>query len=179
MSALTKLFRAKLVMLLRSCGLVVPEVFSCGDWVVHCKYAGSGAPALKYLARYLYRGVIAEKRIIRNRNGLVTFIWRDSKTKKWRRKTMPGEQFLWLVLQHVLPGGFRRVRDYGFLHGNCRKLLALIQLLLGARPVQTAQPERPTFKCFGCGAAMIVIGFLRRGKLNLRSPPNHAFSLEN
>jgi hypothetical protein len=37
--------------------LRLPEVFARGDWVVHCQYAGSGAPALKYLARYLYRGV--------------------------------------------------------------------------------------------------------------------------
>ncbi|MCQ4323196.1 transposase [Pseudomonas stutzeri] len=27
---------------------------------------------------------------------------------------------LWLVLQHVLPKGFRRVRNYGFLHPNRR-----------------------------------------------------------
>src|SRR5450756_984077 len=38
--------------------------------------------------------------------------------------------FLWLVLQHVLPKGFRRVRDYGFLHGNAKKLLSLVQMVL-------------------------------------------------
>jgi len=25
---------------------------------------------------------------------------------------------LWLILQHVLPKGLQRVRDYGFLRGN-------------------------------------------------------------
>ena len=56
---------------------------------------------------------------------------------------MPGAQFLWQVLQHTLPVGFRRVRDYGFLHGNSRVLLTLIQLLLRATPARTELPERP------------------------------------
>ena len=145
--------RARLAALLRNKGLRLPEVFSGGDWVVHCRNVGSGMPALKYLSRYLYRGVIQEKQIIRNEKGLVTFRWRESKTKKWQRKSMPGEHFLWLVLQHTLPGGFRRVRDYGFLHGNSRKLLTLIQLLLRARPVQLELPNRPAFKCKKCGSA--------------------------
>ncbi len=41
-----------------------------------------------------------------------------------------GADFLWRVLLHVLPTGFRRVRDYGFLHGNAKRRLALVQLLL-------------------------------------------------
>jgi hypothetical protein len=36
-----------------------------------------------------------------------------------------GTQFLWLVLQHVLPKGFRRARNFGFLHPNCKRLIAL------------------------------------------------------
>jgi len=175
--ALTKIFRARLVALLRSHDLRLPEVFARGDWVVHCQYAGSGAPALKYLARYLYRGVIAEKRIISNKNGLVTFLWRESKTKKWQRKTMPGAQFLWQVLQHTLPGGFRRVRDYGFLHGNSRRLLTLIQLLLHARPAQPELPKRPVFKCPDCGSAMSIKGFRCPG--SSRAPPAAPLPLHN
>jgi hypothetical protein len=38
-----------------------------------------------------------------------------------------------LVLQHTLPKGFRRARDYGFLHGNAKNLLILIQIVLKAR----------------------------------------------
>ena len=30
-------------------------------------------------------------------------------------------------MQHVLPKGFRRVRDYGFLHSNAKKLLSLVK----------------------------------------------------
>ena len=57
--ALNSVFRARPVMLLRSHDLVVFETAFSKDWIIDCEYAGSGAPALKYLARYLYRGVIA------------------------------------------------------------------------------------------------------------------------
>jgi hypothetical protein len=32
-----------------------------------------------------------------------------------------------LILLHVLPKGFRRTRDYGFLHANARALLNVVQ----------------------------------------------------
>ena len=51
-------------------------------------------------------------------------------TGNTRYRTLKGEDFLWLVFQHVLPKGFRRVRDYGFLHGNAKKLLTLVQMIL-------------------------------------------------
>jgi hypothetical protein len=41
--------------------------------VVDCAHVGKGLPALKYLSRYLYRGVISEKNIIANHKGLITF----------------------------------------------------------------------------------------------------------
>jgi hypothetical protein len=44
---------------------------------------------------------------------------------------VPGETFLWLVYQHVLPKGFRWIGDYGYLNGNAKKTLAGIQRALG------------------------------------------------
>jgi len=70
-------------------------------------------PALEYLSRYLYRGVIAEQNIVANREGRVTFRYLESATGKNRCRTLEGPDFLWLVLQHVLPKAFRRIRDYG------------------------------------------------------------------
>jgi hypothetical protein len=32
---------------------------------------------------------------------------------------------LWLILQHVLPKGFRRTRNFGFLHSNSKRVLVL------------------------------------------------------
>lgn len=169
--AMTRMFQARLMALLREKNIGIPDVFSHGDWVVHCRRVGSGAPVLKYLARYLYRGVISEKRIIYSQNGLVKYAWRDGKTRKWKTKSVRAEAFLWKVLQHALPRGFRRVRDYGFLHGNARRILTLIQLLLNVQPVLFVKKQRPAFICGKCGCEMTILGFIKRGNLKLRAPP--------
>jgi len=131
-------------------------------WRVNCKRVGKGQPALKYLSRYLYRGVISEKNIISNTNGWVTFQYTEGDTGKRLTRTMKGEDFLWLVLQHVLPKGFRRVRDYGFLHSNAKKLLVLVQLVLRVVIHLLLPKPRPAFKCPHCQAAMQITGFRLR-----------------
>ena len=102
---------------LNNAGLTIPDK-APKQWVADCRRVGHGEPALEYLSRYLYRGVIAERDIIANRDGKVTFRYVESGTGQIRTRTLPGADFLWLILQHVLPRGFRRVLDYGFLHGN-------------------------------------------------------------
>ena len=42
-------------------------------------------------------------------------------------RTLPGADFLWLVLQHVLPKGLRRSRNFGFLHPNSAAAVRLLQ----------------------------------------------------
>ena len=72
---------------------------------------------------------------------------------------MSGAQFLWLVLQHVLPKGFRRARNFGFLHPNCKRLIALLQVLLRCAPIQAAawvKPRAPIL-CACCGAVMMIV----------------------
>lgn len=67
---------------------------------------------------------------------------------------------MWLLMQHVLPKGFRRVRDYGFLHGNARKVLLLVQKVLGVwNRIVPETIQRPTFPCRHCGHPLFVIGF--------------------
>jgi len=53
----------------------------------------------------------------------------------------------------------RKVRDYGFLHGNAKKLLSLVQLILHVTITGTQQRPRPVFKCPCCKTAMIILGF--------------------
>jgi hypothetical protein len=50
---------------------------------------------------------------------------------------------VWRVLQHVLPKGFRRARNYGFLHGNAKATLKRLQLILKVilKPVPTRQKK--------------------------------------
>ena len=124
--ALAKVFRARFLEALNQAGLSIPKTVP-PKWIVDCSYVGKGITALKYLSRYLYRGVISEKNIVSNQNGQVTFKYIESRTKKTRFRTLEGEDFLHLIMQHVLPKGFRRVRDYGFLHSNAKKMLSLVQ----------------------------------------------------
>ncbi len=154
--ALAKVFRARFLETIKEDGFYIPKGLP-KEWVVDCTHVGKGLPALKYLSRYLYRGVLSEKNIVANHNGQVTFQYTESKTGKTQYRTLKGEDFLHLIFQHVLPKGFRRVRDYGFLHANAKKLLSLVQLILHViLKVVTCQP-RPVFKCPKCQAPMEII----------------------
>ena len=156
--ALAKVFRAKLLAALKQAGIELPVRYP-ETWVVDCKSVGNGEKALVYLGRYLYKGVVQEKDIIACENGLVTFRYQDGETKQLRTRTLPGIQFLRLLLRHVLPKGFRRARNFGFLHPNSKRLLDLLQQLLGLRPDRALAwfRPRPQFKCRCCGGAMRVV----------------------
>jgi hypothetical protein len=154
--ALAKVFRAKLLAGIEAAGLKPPARYP-GEWVVDCKSVGSGEKALIYLGRYLYRGVIREQDIVACRDGQVSFRYRNAKTGKMECRTESGAHFLWLVLQHVLPKGFRRARNFGFLHPNCRRLIALLHLLLKFVPVALPAKERPALLCPCCGAVMRIV----------------------
>ena len=81
------------------------------------------------------------------------------KTDKTAQRTLPGADFLWLVLQHVLPKGLRRSRNFGFLHPNSAGAIRLLQVLhLRAVPpaATSAAPPRPAWRC-ACGQPMRVL----------------------
>ncbi len=156
--ALAKVFRARLLKALNNEGLHAPQSVP-PKWVVHCTHVGKGLSALKYLSRYLYRGVLPENNIVSSINGNVTFRYVDSRTGKTRYRTLKGEDFLWLILQHVLPKAFRRVRDYGFLHGNAKKLLSLVQMVLHFMIQAHNLRPRPAFLCPNCHAPMHIMAF--------------------
>ncbi len=160
--AMAKVFRARFLAALSQAGLSIPKRVP-NKWVVDCTHVGKGISALKYLSRYLYRGVISEKNIVANQNGRVTFKYIESKTGNTRYCTLKGEAFLHLIMQHVLPKGFRRVRDYGFLHGNAKKLLFLVQLILHVAIQEFKQRPRPVFKCPCCKSPMVILGFRQTG----------------
>ena len=158
--AMAKVFRARFLAALKEAGLPIPKSFP-RKWVVDCKHVGKGITALKYLSKYLYRGVISEKNIVSNQNGRVTFKYIESKTGNTRYRTLKGEDFLRLIMQHVLPKGFRRVRDYGFLHSNAKKLLYLVQLILHVMIKGIGLRPRPVFKCPCCKSPMVIMAFRR------------------
>ena len=103
-------------------------------------------------AVFVSRG-IAEKSIVANRDGNVTFRYQNSETRKMETRTLSGVVFLRLILQHILPKGYRRVRNFGFLHPNS-KLIPLVQLL--KRVMLPLLQPRPAIRC-KCGGEMKII----------------------
>ena len=165
--ALAKVFRAKLLSAIEAAGLTLPRRYP-ETWVVDCKSVGAGDKALIYLGRYLYRGVIREADIVACDNAQVTFRYRNAKSGKMERRTVSGAQFLWLVVQHVLPKGFRRARNFGFLHPNCKRLIALLHVLLKCAPgrAQAGVKERAPIPCPCCGAVMAIVQTRLRSALS-------------
>lgn len=120
---------------------------------------GRGLPALKYLSGYLYRGVISNSNLLHDDGTHVTFQYRDSKTGEMKTRRERGEDLIALILQHTLPKGFRRTRDYGFLHGNAKALLKTVQWALQVSVPLWKKTPRPVFTWGHCHAAMVVVGF--------------------
>lgn len=157
-TALAKMFRAKMLHALSQAGLSLPAHYP-EKWVVDCKAVGSGQRALVYLGRYLYRGVIREQDILSCKDGQVTFRYQDSTSRHFETRTVRGATFLWLVLQHVLPKGFRRARNFGFLHPNSKRLIRLLHYLLKLDPAWALKwvRKRPALTCRCCGGPMKIV----------------------
>lgn len=140
--ALAKVFRGKLLAALKQEGLTLPSQLP-KKWVADCKSVGNGEKALVYLGRYLYRGVLRESDIRSCENGQVSFRYRDSQSSEMKVRTLPGADFLRLILQHVLPKGFRRSRNYGFPHPNRKKPDCLAAPRPQDRTAHAAHRETP------------------------------------
>jgi hypothetical protein len=112
--------------------------------------------------------VISNHNIIANDGENITFQYTDSNTKKLMTRKLKGEDFIALVLQHTLPKGFRRARDYGFLHGNSKKLLTLIQIVLKVMVPVNVETKRPKFIC-KCCSPMNIIGFSKKKRPELNA----------
>ena len=130
-------------------------------WLAHCKPVGEGTQAIQYLSRYLYQGVLSESQLVADDGNQVTFRYKNSQTGKRRTRTVKGETLLRLLLLHVLPKGFRRARDYGFLHGNAKRRLQLLQYLLKIALPPAKPRERAKLNCPCCNAIGRIIGFIK------------------
>ena len=98
------------------------------DWVVYSKRPFGGPEhVLRYLGAYTHRVAISNSRLVALSEGNVTFRWRDSAHgNKKRVMTLAVEEFLRRFLLHLLPRGFMRIRNFGFLANRQRaKLLPL------------------------------------------------------
>ena len=105
------------------------------DWVVYAKPAFGGASAvLRYLGRYTHRVAISNHRLLAFDGDRVTFQWKDYAHGDQRRTmTLSAMEFLRRFVQHILPRGFVRIRQSGFLANTCRTArVALARTVLAA-----------------------------------------------
>jgi hypothetical protein len=126
--ALSKLFRAKFRDGLKQtdCFEQAPPSVWTQDWVVHSLPVGRGKRALKYLAAYVFRVALSNKRLVALTADSVTFRFRPSGSNEARLCALTPFEFMRRFLQHVLPKGFVKVRYYGFFSPGQRHLLRQI-----------------------------------------------------
>ena len=149
------------------------------DWVVYSKRPFGGPEhALRYLGAYTHRVGISNSRLVSLSEGQVSFRWRDSAHgNKKRVMSLPVDEFLRRFLLHLLPRGFVRIRNFGFLANRQRAtLLPLCFSLLGSPPdlpnrTPQASPHQALPKCPLCGGTMHVIERMTAAQLLARSPP--------
>jgi putative transposase len=134
---------------------------------------------LQYLGRYTHRVAISNHRLVSFAGGTVTFSWRDSAhNNEQKLMTVSLDEFLRRFLLHVLPKGFMRIRNFGFLaNRRLATLLALcFQLLGSASPMEQdtsgSKDSSDLWLCPKCGAPMMVIERLTAAEIQLRSPPD-------
>ncbi len=90
---------------------------------------------LAYLGRYTHRVAIANSRLASLDDEEVAFRWKDYRHHKAKVMSLAADEFIRRFLLHTLPGGFHRIRHYGFLaNGRRRAKLALCRRLLDTQP---------------------------------------------
>ena len=132
---------------------------------------------LRYLGRYTHCVAISNHRLVLFADGKVTFRWRDSShSNEQKLMTLSLDEFLRRFLLHLLPEGFVRIRNFGFLANRKRATtLPLCFQLLSAAPqtdqeVSTSGPS-DLWSCPKCGGPMMIVERLTVAEIQLRSPP--------
>jgi hypothetical protein len=134
-------------------------------WVVYAKPAfGGPRQVLRYLGRYTHRVAISNHRLLAFDGERVTFRWRDyAHGNQQRQMTLAATEFLRRFFLHVLPKGFVRIRQFGFLTSRFRKVrLQLCRQLLNpdcSAPTPDPEPllDGSIWHCPQCGTVMVIL----------------------
>lgn len=127
---------------------------------------------ITYIGRYTKRPVIAESRIIYY-NGLhVTFHFQDQATSQTLYVTLPVEEFIARLIQHIPDKSFRQIRYAGIFATRLRsKLIPTVNNLLEnmKKFVNISLGYLRTYfteilRCPKCNCEMILIGISHNGK---------------
>jgi hypothetical protein len=117
-------------------------------WVVYAKTPLAGPVAvLDYLARYTNRTAIGNERLLGIDNDRVLLRVRSQRGDGRRTVALDARRFIGRLLQHVLPGGFKRIRHYGLLApaAKTRRLAAARSALAMPAPNPRAREDALAF----------------------------------
>jgi len=125
--ALSKMFRAKYVSLLRKENIVSPIVLNnlfCNPWVVFAKRPfAHPAHVIEYLGRYSHKVAISNNRLKDYSNNKVTFSYKDYRNAcKVKEMTLDDTEFVRRFAFHILPKGFMKIRHYGILSSTSKNI---------------------------------------------------------
>ncbi len=93
------------------------------QWITYCKQPFDGPEQVfDYLGRYTHKVAITNNRIVSIEGDKVTFTYRDrSDENTVKELTVKAEEFIRRFLLHILPGGFMKIRYFGFLANTNKK----------------------------------------------------------
>lgn len=166
---LMRVYKAKLADQLRAAGLYdqVPAAVWQKDFVVDIQAVGHGVPTLKYLAPYVHRVAISDKRIVSVDGSSVQYTVRPSKSRRTITRKVDGVTFVNSFAQHVLPAGFMKIRHYGWMSANSKVNLDEVKWLvwlflgwtfwLGSGHAPQAEALVAPLRCAACGGEMHVV----------------------
>jgi hypothetical protein len=165
--ALSPIYRAIFKENMGQAGLlehIDPQVWTI-PWNVHSQATPHSATAFTYLAPYVFRVAISNRRIVDLVDRTVTFTYRKPGSARPRTAHLDVMEFLHRFLQHVLPHGFMKVRHFGFLHASCpistdtlrRMIVQAYPLPIDCKPTRIAPPKPGAACCPTCGGQMQVV----------------------
>jgi hypothetical protein len=108
-------------------------------WVVNVqKPIKNPQYVVEYLGRYTHRVAISNQRIVTLEDGMVTFTYKNRKTGETDHSTVKAVEFIRRFLLHILPKGFVKIRQFGFLANrskaeNLDRIRACISPLIDMR----------------------------------------------
>ena len=175
--AISKVYRAKYVALLRSSGMILDQsVFDSlfkKEWVVYAKRPfGSPKSVVEYLGRYTHKIAISNHRILSMDDHTVTISYKDYRADgKKKTLTLSHAEFIRRFALHILPKRFVRIRHYGILSSTWkRSKLNVLQIQLrGSASTVLPVVHKATYHkaCPSCSAGKMITLFT----FDTRGPP--------
>lgn len=106
------------------------------DWVVHfCERYEHASGVAKYLARYVKGGPFSNSQLSITKENIVRFRYQSHQTKKEETLSLPVDEFVIRMVQHVLTPGKPNVRYGGLYTSALRRRLNTARGSLGQKAV--------------------------------------------